>query len=116
MKLCLNCGKNPARIEDFMGVKDCVLPCKDCQERLNKISKEDKLGSVYEFTTDEIREGRKQYAKQLLQPWRQGQISKEYLEAYPKQAQGMIKEGILTREQVRKAKNVWQDIPGVRNL
>jgi len=60
-----------------------------------------------EFTTDEIRDGRKKYRKELLQPFRSGQVSKEYLDAFPKQRAGMIKEGIITSDQAKRAKPVW---------
>lgn len=61
----------------------------------------------HEFTTDSIREQRKKYSKDLLQPFRSGEVSKEYLDAYPEAKSGMIKEGIITETQAKKAKNVW---------
>ena len=60
-----------------------------------------------EFTTDEIRDGRKKYRKELLQSHRQGEISKEYLDAYPEQHEALIKEGVATREEIKNAKPVW---------
>ena len=63
-----------------------------------------------EFTTDAIKTDRKKYKKELLQPFRQGQISKEYLDAYPKQAKGMIKEGIITKKQAKQSKEVWKGV------
>jgi len=56
---------------------------------------------------ESIKEGRKKYKKELLQPYRQGELSKEYIDAYPHQVKTMIKEGAVTRKQVEKAKNVW---------
>lgn len=62
-----------------------------------------------EFVPQSIRDGRKKYSKELLQPFRQGQVSKEYLDAYPTQREGMIKEGIITEHQANTAKNVWHN-------
>lgn len=71
--------------------------CEDCTGRTR----------YPEFTTQSIKEGRKQYAKELLQPFRAGEVSKEYLDAYPDKKRGMIKEGIITKKQAKQAKNVW---------
>jgi uncharacterized C2H2 Zn-finger protein len=82
----------------------------------NKLWRCPKCGETYagrryqgqsEFTTDEIKQGRKKYRKELLQPFRQGEVSKEYLDAYPDKKEGMIKEGIITQQQADKAKEVW---------
>ena len=62
---------------------------------------------AHEWTTDSIKEQRKSHEKELLQPFRQGNLSKEYIKAYPNKANGMIKEGIVTKKQVKNAKNVW---------
>ena len=67
----------------------------------------DKPTKAHEFTTDEIKEGRRKYRKELLQSHRQGELSKEYVDAYPENAKGMVKEGIVTQKQVDRAKNVW---------
>ena len=77
--------------------------CPKCKEKHTNL----KHRGVLEFTTDEIKEGRKQYHKELLQPFREGEVSKEYLDAYPKAKEGMIKDGVITEKQARKAKNVW---------
>lgn len=63
--------------------------------------------STPSFEPEFIKEGRKQHRRELLQPFRQGELSKEYVEAYPEQAKGMVKEGIVTKDQVRNAKQVW---------
>jgi len=81
-----------------------VWKCPKCGE----VYKGNRHKGVLEFTTDAIREGRKQYRKELLQPYRQGEISKEYLDAYPKNRDGMLREGILTKKQVKNAKEVWK--------
>ena len=56
-----------------------------------------------EFIPDRIKEDRKKYAKDMLQPWRQGEPSKEFIEAFPSQAKKTF-----TATQIKKAKNVWK--------
>ena len=62
----------------------------------------------HEFTTEDIKDGRKLYARELTQPYRDGQFSKEYRDFYPKQARGMVKEGVITQKQHDNAKRVWK--------
>ena len=52
---------------------------------------------------------RKEHRTALLQPWRQGEISKEFLDAYPDQKRSMIKDGVITEKQAQNAKEVWSD-------
>ena len=63
-----------------------------------------KLGPSYEFVPERIKNDRKKYAKDILQPWRQGVLSKEYLDVYGSKGVG------ATKEDIKKAKNVWKDI------
>lgn len=63
----------------------------------------------HECVPESIKEGRQKYRKELLQPYRSGELSKEYVEAYPNQVAGMVKEGVVSEYQVRNAKNVWYD-------
>lgn len=81
-----------------------VWKCPNCDETYSN----NKHHGVLEFTTDEIKEGRRKHEKQLLQPFREGEVSKEYLDAYPKAKAGMVKEGIITKDQARNAKDVWK--------
>jgi len=53
---------------------------------------------------------REKYAKSLLQPWREGTPSAEFIEAYPKQAAKMF-----TLKEKLKAKEVWKDSPNHKN-
>lgn len=57
-----------------------------------------------EFVPDRIVQDRKDNAKSMIQPWREGEASAEYIEAYPEQAKNMF----TTRERLT-AKNVWKD-------
>ena len=67
-----------------------------------------------EFTTESIKNGRLEYANDQIQSHRQGELSREFLEAHPKQAKKMLDNGVITKEQVKKSKRVWgNDIPGM---
>ncbi len=67
-----------------------------------------------EFTTDKIKTERVEYANDQLQSHRGGQLSREFLEAHPKQAKKMLKAGAITKEDVKKSKYVWRnDVKGV---
>ena len=52
------------------------------------------------------------YFKAVLQPFRQGRLSKEYVESYPEQVKKLIETGSVTNDQVRDAKYVFRDIEG----
>jgi hypothetical protein len=60
-------------------------------------------GSV-EFVSQETKNQRQEFAKSLIQPWRGGHPSREFMEAYPKQASKMF-----SKKEQRTAKNVWKD-------
>ena len=92
--ICLNCNKNKAQNISPYG----FLPCTECQEHQRQLSKPKK--SV-EMTTDQVRNERKMYSKDILQPFREGVLSKEYLKEY---GTATIK---ATPEDIKNAKNVW---------
>ena len=65
--------------------------------------------SYPEFTSENIKDERKKFFKSITQPYREGQLSKEYLEAHGTK-------GINpTDEQIRKAKYTWKGLPGWRH-
>lgn len=66
-----------------------------------------KPNQTIEITTDLIKEHRKIYENDILQPFRDGEISKEYIKKYPETVKTMLKEGHITQQEVKKAKNVW---------
>jgi hypothetical protein len=72
---------------------------------------EDCLGFKVKFPRDwvpqRIKEERKAYQKDLIQPYRQGEFSKEFKEAYPEQSKGMVESGTVSKKQYKDAKNVW---------
>lgn len=52
---------------------------------------------------------RREHKKDILQPYRKGELSKEYVDTYGTQ-------GInVSKKDANKAKRVWKDIPGWRN-
>ena len=56
---------------------------------------------------DRINEQRRTHRKELTQPYRQGEFSKEYKDYYPEQSRKMVKEGAITQKQHDNAKKVW---------
>ena len=70
----------------------------------------------YEFVPQEVKDQRNKYAKSLLQPFRQGKLSKEWAKAYPKKTKKMVKDGTITQQEVDKAKPVWTDLKSSKNL
>ena len=60
-----------------------------------------------EVTTEQIREDRKIFKKDLYQPFRGGELSKEYVKAHPDSVKQMVAEGNVTKEEVKGAKRVW---------
>lgn len=57
-----------------------------------------------EWVPDRIREERKMFKNDLIQPFRDGQLSKEFVDLYG------TKNLDVTDKEVRNAKNVWQDL------
>ena len=94
--LCPKCQKNPAIIDSNYGITEC----QDCRK------KEEKPHRGTEFTTDSIREQRREYRKDILQPWHDGVLSKEYVEEYGTSG---IK---ATPEQIKNAKPIYKGISG----
>lgn len=92
--ICLNCNKRKAIKQNIVG----YTYCKVC---INKQRQYGSLGETIEMTTPEIKEERKQYQSEILQPFRSGQVSKEYIKAYG--AKGIE----ATPQEIKNAKNVW---------
>lgn len=60
--------------------------------------------STPEFVPQRIKDDRKANAKSLLQPWRNGELSREYLDTY---GNGRIK---ATDKEIKSAKKTWSDV------
>jgi hypothetical protein len=99
---CLICQKRKAVKIEPMG----WMPCLPCRRRMQKISKP-KISA--EITTESIKEDRKIFKKDITQPFRNGSLSKEYVDAYPEKTKQMIQEGHITEIEAKEAKNVWTE-------
>ena len=100
---CPVCGINKALKRPQLG----ILPCQSCQDRQSGFKRPD---IQIEFTSDSIKTGRKEHFKSTLQKYRDGVLSKEFVQAYPERAEAMVKEGIHTEKEIKNAKDVWGDI------
>lgn len=96
---CTRCQKRPAVKDSQLG----WLPCKVCQKEEESFERPE-LG--HEFTTDSIRDQRLEYRRDILQPWHDGVLSKEYIEEYG--TTGVV----ATEEQVKNAKYTYKGIKG----
>lgn len=71
--------------------------------------------SYPEFVPNSLKEERVKFANDMLQSHRGGVLSREFLEAHPQRAKQMLKDGAITKEEVKNAKYVWnKDVPGVK--
>lgn len=70
--------------------------------------------SYPEFVPQKFHEERVEYANDMLQSHRGGELSKEFIEAHPKRAEQMLKDGAITKEEIKNSKYVWRgDVKGV---
>lgn len=102
--MCGKCNKHPANVSNW-GPADCDK----CMARGQKFRDDNPqiFHSGYaERVPDRIKEDRKKYFNTMVQPLRGGQLSKEYVDAYPELAKKQY------GDKVKKAKNVWKDLPG----
>lgn len=102
MRKCLICQKRNAVKVDPYG----WLPCLVCRKKQQEI---DKPKFTSEITTESIKEDRKIFKSDIVQPFRNGSLSKEYVDAYPEKVKQMIQEGHITESEVKEAKNVWSE-------
>ena len=72
---CPVCQKNKAILDEYYG----YLPCQACQNRESQLKKP---GSIPEFTSEKIKEGRKQFADDIEQPHYKGHLNKRWLDIY----------------------------------
>lgn len=97
---CLNCQKRKAEFQPIVG----YTYCKVCLNRQRKLPK---LDETIELAPESMKEDRKKYQAEIVQPFRSGQLSKEYVKQNPGSIKKMIAEGNTTREEVKNAKNIW---------
>ena len=93
---CPGCSKSSAIIDPVFGPTECL----SCRKKKTRV----KLST--ELTTDDIRDQRQEYRNDILQPFVDGVLSKEYMEEYGTQ-------GIApTMDEVKNARYVSRDMPG----
>lgn len=91
---CPTC-KNEGVIDPQYG----LIACLSCREQTTTLS-----ARTYEFVPDRIKEQYKSHKDQTIQPFRNGQLSKEYVDLYG------TKYINATEEEVKNAKNVWGEL------
>ena len=96
---CPNCHNSEGVFNNIYG----VLPCPKCQEKLSTLGKPKKQ---LEYTSESIRQQRKEFGDDIIQPHRKGQLSKEYVKVYGAEA---VKKMGFNDKEIAKAKNVWND-------
>lgn len=94
MTLCPQCHKNEAGYKQFLG----IILCSECRKSSGKLSKQ------IEFTSQNIKDERKQFAKDLIAPFREGHVSKEFIETYG------TKRIDVSPNEVKTAINVWPEL------
>lgn len=94
MLRCPTC-KNEGVIDPQYG----LIACLSCREQTTKLSER-----TYEFVPEHIKEERKEFKDQTIQPFRNGSVSREYLELY---GDKHIK---ASDEEIKNAKYVWNDL------
>lgn len=97
---CRSCNKNEAKLIEPYG----YLPCTQCAHRQAKMTRP---GKTIEFTTDDIKQQRTEYANDIIQTHRKGQLSKEWVKKYGEKA---ARDRGFTPKEIKSAKNVWSDL------
>jgi hypothetical protein len=97
---CLLCGKRESINIQPYG----LMPCLDCQKRQRNLTKPKQ---AIEVTTSQIKEDRKIFKTDIVQPFRDSNLSKEFVEAYPDKVKQMVKEGHVTEREVKESRPVW---------
>lgn len=94
---CFTCKKNPAIIDKRFG----VLPCQACQDRHSGYIRK---GELQEFTSESIKQQRKEFGDDIM-PWEnRGELNKAKLDRYG--AKEAKKHGFTDKE-IKHAKYVW---------
>ena len=105
MTTCMKCNKIFTRGKYY---PDYGWYCEDCLGY--------RVKGKAEWVPNRIKVARKKYAKDMVQPYRSGELSKEFTKVNPEQTKKMVNSGAITKEQVKKAKNVWTDVKEVKGL
>lgn len=100
MKNCPQCQNETAILDNEYG----ILPGELCQA-LNSAIPKPTQAHTYDFASPTTKQQRKEYAKSMLQPWVNGVLSKEYIEAW-----GTDKLMNVTNKDIKNAKYVYKDM------
>lgn len=73
--LCSNCQNEEARLHPLFG----AIPGLACQKK--RENQQSPKGYI-EFTSEDIKQQRVDYAEDILQPYRSGEVSKKYIQKY----------------------------------
>ena len=63
--------------------------------------------SYPELIPKQMKESRRRFFKDTIQPYRQGKLSKEYCDAYPYKAKEMA-----SKKEIKQARDTWKGEPG----
>ena len=94
---CPICLKGNANIHPVYG----ALACDTCNKRQSLFSLPTK---PVEFSGEDIKKQRQEYAKSIIQPYRSGVLSKEYIEAF---GTSKLK---VSKKDIKNAKYCWRDL------
>lgn len=94
---CPVCKKQKATYDPYWG----YLPCEECRKRQSKLLK---AGKIPEFTSETIKDSRKQFKDDIEQPHRKGQLNKRWLEIHGKDK---AKNMGFTDKEIKNAKYVY---------
>lgn len=87
---CPSCRTNDAQYDPIYH----YLPCKDCQTTTS-------TPKATEIIPNRLKEDRKAYHDYTIQPFREGRLSKEYVDKYG------TKHIKVTEKEVKNARRVW---------
>ncbi len=94
---CPVCRKRLVPIHIRLG----ILPCTNCLKRQEHLNHPQELP---EFTSQSIKQQRKEFANDIIQPFRKGELSREYVELY-----GTDRLTGLTKREIKRSRYVWND-------
>jgi hypothetical protein len=101
--ICINCKGQASRIKGYTENGEYKEYCNLCSGLPS-------TGGYPEFIPERIKQERKKHRKDIVQPFRNGQVSKEFVDSHPETARRMF-----TPEEIKTAKPVWRDLPEWRS-
>ena len=97
---CPQCRKEDANIDGELG----ILPGNSCQKQNAGVISPSQA-FTYDFASPKTKADRKEYASEMFQPWVNGVLSKEFIEA-----NGTEKLAGITEKDIKNAKYVYKGI------